>query len=156
MPRGDYRPWQVQSGVLHVGGVAAEVRRSSVCARRNLSYRLFTVRVIAFEKKYITEVQEGIIPSWQVQDGVLHVAAFHKSECVAFAHAATICAPQGHSLGGRMPDTHSFACGNGVKIFKYDCPTFLAGSRDGISGVLLLILVTIQARAGLPALPGLR
>ncbi len=40
---------------------------------------------------------------------------FTRSECEAFAHASTIGAPQGHSLGGRSPTCTVQACGNGEK-----------------------------------------
>ncbi|WP_227657483.1 hypothetical protein, partial [Candidatus Magnetaquicoccus inordinatus] len=50
-----------------------------------------------------------------------NVRRFTKANAQAFAHAAQICASKGHSLGGRMPDMHSFACGNSEEIGKYAC-----------------------------------
>ncbi|WP_227657663.1 hypothetical protein, partial [Candidatus Magnetaquicoccus inordinatus] len=36
----------------------------------------------------------------------------------AFAHAAPICAPEGHSLGGRTPDLHSLSVWQRCENFK--------------------------------------
>ncbi len=41
------------------------------------------------------------------------------------AQRATICAPQGHALGGRQPDMHHVAWITMRKKFKCDCPGLL-------------------------------
>ncbi len=64
-------------------------------------------RAIAFEKqKIIMEVQEEIISSWQVQDGVLHVAAFQQKRMRSIRARRDNLCPAG-ALSGRADARHA-------------------------------------------------
>ncbi len=52
------------------------------------------------------EVQEEIISSWQVQDGVLHAAAFHQKRMRSIRARRDNRCPAGALFGRAEPDMH--------------------------------------------------